>query len=1005
MSKFSKFSKQVLSAGSALQAVALISTGMVMATAIATPAMAQDITSGSLTGTVLDAKGAPVAGASITVESSERGISRTTSSSSNGNFSLVQLPVGNYEVTVKANGFETTRSENVSVDLGGTNYDFTVSSSSGDDSIVVVGNAVRKVDFSGTATGTVFNVQDTVEKLPVPRNITSIQLLTPQATSGDAAFGGVSIGGSSVAENIFYINGMNVTNFRTFVGGTTVPFEFYDQVQVKTGGYQAEFGRNTGGAVIAVTRSGSNEAHGGFNAYVSPSSLFSKAPNTFAANNSRDKRTQAEGNIWASGPIIKDRLFFFAFYNPRYFTQSDTARSSAVDVNGAPTNVFSDTNTTTRKTSDPFFGGKLDLNLFEGHRVEATYFSDTQDERVEVNGAQTTNFSGGDNLIFKYSGQFADFLTLSALYGKSKFNQTSAGSSDAIPWVLDGRLGSLTYVSGNPNGTIDTGNDQRENFRVDADISFNALGEHKIRAGFDYERLKAENFTIYSGNIYNRYFRAGASGALNGLIAPNTDYVRVRNLQSGGSFKSENTAFYIQDSWDVTPRLNLSLGVRNDRFVNKDGLGANFTDLKNQWAPRIGFNFDPTGEKRTRISGFYGRYFLPVAANTNIRLAGSELFTQDWYQLSANYSGNLQNPVLGTAVLNEILSPGGVSPVSTLVTKNLKPQYMDEFILGGETKFGQRIRVGVNLVYRNLGAVLEDFDLDGSGTYASIIGAFCQTQTLGFCNPTTTPTIGSGGYVLYNPGNDIIVDVVDANGALQEVTLPNTFLTSPKAKRKYYAAEFKVDRTFDGVWGLSGSYVWSRSKGNYEGGVKSDNGQDDTGLTQDFDELGWNDGADGFLPNHREHTFKLFGNFKPVERVNLGFNALLQSPRKFGCIGTYPLADGRASTTSTASWYCNSQILAGNITGTVNQPVGRGTVFESDWNKRLDISMDYTIPVAGTGGLTLRADVFNVFNFQSKLDFDENGDRDTITSINYNYRQVTAYQAPRSVRFSISAKF
>ena len=69
-------------------------------------------------------------------------------------------------------------------------------------------------------------MQDIVKTVPVARNIEAIQMLTPQVTTGDTAFGGVSISGSSVAENIYYINGMNITNFRTFVGGTTVPFEF-----------------------------------------------------------------------------------------------------------------------------------------------------------------------------------------------------------------------------------------------------------------------------------------------------------------------------------------------------------------------------------------------------------------------------------------------------------------------------------------------------------------------------------------------------------------------------------------------------------------------------------------------------------------------------------------------------------------------------------------------------------------------------------------------------------
>lgn len=985
--------------------LALVVAGFAGSAAIVAPAMAQDVTAASLSGTVVDDSGKPISGARVEVTSVERGFTRTTTTSGNGTFTLPGVQVGTYNVTVMADGYTTTRSENVSVGLGGNNFDFTVSSeapTTGE--IVVRGAPVRKVDFSGTATGIVFDVQKVAETVPVGRSIEAIQLLTPQVTSGDSAFGGVSIAGSSVAENVYYINGMNITNFRTFVGGTTVPFEFYDQVQVKTGGYQAEFGRNTGGAVIALTRSGSNTFHGGFNVYYQPEWGYEQAPNTFSQNNKLDKREVIEGNIWASGPVIKDRLFFFGFFNPRHYTQSDT-------------DAFGDT--TTRVNNKPFYGGKLDLNLFDGHRVEGTYFNDSQDEKVKFNGSPTTNFSGGSNYIVKYTGAFTDWFTLSALYGRSKFNQTSAGADDANPYVLDGRVPAdgLKLISGNPAGVIDTGRDQRTNYRIDADLNFSLLGEHHLRAGWDLEKLQADNATIYSGGTYYRYYRSGSNPALGGLIPANTDYVRVRTLNSGGSFKSENTAFYIQDDWDVTERINLSLGLRNDKFVNKDGLGSPFTTLKNQWAPRLGVNFDPTGDKTARISAFYGRYYLPVAANTNIRLAGSETFLQDWYTLPVNgngqYTGSLTSPTLGTKVLAEVLSPGGVADPTTLVSKNLKPQYMDEFIVGGEYNFPNRMKISVNFTYRKLGAVLEDVDFDGSGDknvpstyYGSIIKSFCATQNQAFCNGTTVPTIGSGGYVLMNPGQDLIVNVADANGALHEVTIPASFIGLPKAKRTYWAAELKWEKPFEDGWGLTASYVWSRSRGNYEGGVKSDNGQDDTGLTQDFDELGWVDGSYGFLPNHREHTFKVFGNWKPTDRLNLGFNALLQSPRKFGCIGTYPRGDLRATGTSAASWYCDSQIKAGNIDGTVGQPVGRGTVFDGDWNKRVDMSIAYTIPMESiAGGITLRADVFNVFNFKSKLDFNEFGDLDTVTSINPNYRKVTGYQTPRFFRFGVSANF
>lgn len=1003
--------KSILRASAAMHVVAVLGAALATSAIVATPAFAQDVTAGTLTGTVNDTKGVPISGATVTA-TSNAGVVRTATTSSIGSFLIPSLPVGGYEVRISSAGHQTVTNSDVQVQLGGSNYTFeapvvTAQTGAGSSEIVVTGRRVRAVDFSGTATGQVFNAQQVASQIPIPRSIEAIQLLAPQTTSGDTAFGGVSIGGSSVAENIYYINGMNVTNFRTGVGGTTVPFEFYDQIQVKTGGYQAEFGRNTGGAVIALTRSGSNTFHGGINFTYAPNSTRSTAPNTYSANNSKDIRRNAEGNIWASGPIIKDRVFFFAFFNPRYAYQSDTAQ---VCDPGTFNNCV-DTSTTTQKSNTPFYGGKIDINLFTGHRLEGTFFSDDQSNNVDQGGASSTAFAGGRNYIAKYTGSFTNWLTISALYGRSKFNQTTSGADDGTPYVLDGRSGTLVYIAGSPSQIIEAGSDSRKDYRLDADVNVNLLGAHRIRLGADYEELKATDISQYSGGVYNRFYRSGRSGALGGLVAPSTDYVRVRSYFSGGSFKSKNRAFYIQDSWDVTKRLNLSLGLRNDRFQNLNAEGTTFTDLKNQWAPRLGFNFDPTGEKRTRISGFIGRYYLPVAANTNIRLAGNNPFIETFYALPTTggvYSGSLINPTLGTQLRQNILNPAGVALASTLVSKNLKPQNLDEAIFGGEHRFANsRWSVSANITYRKLGKVLEDVDFDGSGTYASIIDAFCATQTQSFCNAGTTPTIGSGGYVLMNPGSDVVVDVTGEDGNLHELKIPASFIGNPKAKRTYLAAEFKFERAFDGVWGIGGSYVWARSRGNYEGGVKSDNGQSDTGLTQDFDEPGWMDGSYGNLPNDRRHTFKAYGAYQVTKAFRIGANVLVQSPRSFGCIGTYPYDDGRAATDSAASWYCPAQVDAGNLTGTGagNYLIGRGKAFKSDWNKRIDLSFAYAIPLQGLGDFTLRTDVFNVLNSKSKLDFNEIGDLDDAAVINPNYRRVTGYQAPRSVRFSASVTF
>ncbi len=348
-----------------------------------------------------------------------------------------------------------------------------------------------------------------------------------------------------------------------------------------------------------------------------------------------------------------------------------------------------------------------------------------------------------------------------------------------------------------------------------------------------------------------------------------------------------------------------------------------------------------------------------------------------------------------------------------LTSQNLKPQYQDEFIIGIKQRVN-RWTFGLNFTHKELKSVLEDADLSWN------IAAFCDTQNVAGCRPGETPAaIGGGGdYVLINPGRDIVtyVDLV-GDGKLTEITIPANLTGYPAAKRTYDAVEFTFDRAWDGRFSLSGSYVWAKSKGNYEGGVKSDNGQDDTGLTQDFDEPGWMDGSEGLLPNDRRHTFKLYGAYAVTENLTIGAFGTLQSPRHFGCIGVYDPATGgagRAITSLAASWYCKTQIAPATVNpngvsqGGVLQGrfptslIGRGTAFEGDWRKQIDVNVAYRFSLLG--GLTLRADVFNVFNWKSKTDFREIGETDGGTA-DPNYSKVTSYQTPRYVRLGASLSF
>ena len=993
-----------------------------LAVVVPTVAVAQDFTSGTLSGTVSDTATAPVAGATVTVTQNGRTQGRTYVTDAAGRFRAAQIPVGRYTVEISAPGFQSYADSDISVTLGGiADYSFTIGLDTPSaaattaaqraaaaagfevDEIVVVGTRSSTLDFDRATTGITVDVQETFDRIPTQRNLAAIQLLAPSATKGDAAFGNqVSISGSSVGENVYYVNGFNITNFRNFIGGNTVPFEFYQQVDVKTGGFSAEFGRSTGGAVLAVTRSGSDEFHGGANIYIEPEGLQDSAPDTFAGPgsalflDSQNTSDRTEANVWLSGPIWRDHAYFFGFYNWRDFT------TTALDTAGI-------LNTATQ--DDPFYGGKLDLYLNEDHRLELTYFSDDQSQQFNQNdgisSSNTLNFVGGETKIAKYTGSFTDNFTLSALYGEGSFNQTVSGDLDAEISIGDV---AVNIVRGNPALVITTGEDERKMYRVDADLYLdNLFGSHHFRFGYDREDLSSASVQSYSGGRYYLYFQAGASGALGGLIPANTLYVRDRNLQSGGVYSTEQTAFYVQDAWDVTDRLSLQLGVRAEKFSNKNAADEVFVETDYDLSPRLGFTYDVFGDRSTSLKGFFGRYYIPIAANTNIRMAGNELFTQDWYRISgiggsfpasgagltaclaAATRNNCLPTLSGTPVLAEVLSPGAVPQSQSLVSQNLEAQYQDEFIVGVEHEvsggFFDGWTVGANYTNRDLQKVMEDFDTN------YIIDAYCASRGISAAN---CGQINGAGYVLLNPGSDLVITPDSTTFpflAGQTITISREILDIPDATRTYKALELNFERPWDGRWSLQGSAVFAESRGNIEGGVKSDNGQADTGLTQDFDEPGWTDGSFGFLPNHRGQTYKLFGSWAAHDDLIFGINATLQSPRKYGCIGAYPRGDGRASPTTITAWYCDGVLTP------------RSSQFEGEWFKNVDVSAAWTLPLHSIPGrVQLRADVFNIFDFESATDFVETGDL-SLGSSNPDYGRISAYQTPRFVRVGLSYQF
>ncbi|MBP3983069.1 TonB-dependent receptor [Pseudoxanthomonas helianthi] len=941
------------------------------------------------------------AGATVTIENTDTGTSREISAGSDGRFTASQLPPGHYKVTSGG----VTREVTVAVGTG-TQVAFEATGSGGAttlDAITVSGSRINPIDVSSVESTTVFS-QEQIQALPVARDITNVALLAPGTVQGDTGFGNLaSFGGSSVAENGYYINGFDVTNIYNFLSFADLPFDAIGSQQIKTGGYGAEYGRSLGGVINLVTKRGTNEWKGGASVYWEPSGLRehgrdvkSRVPGEISVFRSGNESETLEYNVYGGGPIIKDRLFFFGLVQ---------GQDSSTDLYGRNTSER-DTDTT------PTGLVKLDWNITDNHLLEFTgirnktktrekhYFSNTDYAKTHDELSDDAEYeNGGDVYIGKYTGYLTDNFTLSLLAGQLKNVRdwrTTAPEGTDCPAAYDNTDGlNLNYIGcWNPNEftpadrKFGPNTDKRKAYRADAEW---LIGDHTLRFGYDTEKFTSTNAGLeYSGGVYYRYYPGNR--------------VRVRTYQTAsGKYEVQNTAYYLEDTWRATDNWLFYLGLRSESFDNKNGLGESFVKADNLIAPRLGFSWDVNGDSTFKVYGNAGRYYIPVASNTNIRGSGFEALTTSFYSYSGGWNADGSPVTLGPLLSGPSVN-GSLTPPNpkTVADTELKPMYQDEFILGAQWAMDSWT-VGVKGIYRKLKNGMEDYC-----THAAFARWAADNGYDDF-DPSTM-----AGCMVINPGKDVHIAMdLNNDGNLTVVKVPNEgYLNLPKERRSYNALEFTVERPKQDKLYLQGSYTFAHSKGNSEGYVNSSLEQTDAGLTQDFDHAMFEDGAFGYLPNDRRHTFKLFGTYDITSELMVSGNLLVQSGRPVSCQGYIPLEAldpddaSELEAYSASSFYCLTK--DGIYADGVRELKARGSFGRTPWQYRVDMGLSY-VPNWANKHLEFNASVFNVFNSHKVTERNEAGElsRTVDDDGNYFYRvnpdflNDVNYQAPRYVRFTV----
>ncbi|MDQ6699612.1 MAG: TonB-dependent receptor, partial [Acidobacteriota bacterium] len=321
MSTFTRFGRSALrSANATLALFLLVAAGM-----------AQE-NSGKILGTVTDSTGGVIPNAKITAVGSTTPRGIETTSDANGNYQFPNLPIGVYTVTVAAAGFQSVKQADVRVQLG-SEISFNPKLAVGQVSETVEVSA-QAVSLDTTSSRTATNItQSQFENYAHGRNFNSILALAPgvrqEVKSGNAGVGGISVDGASGSENSYVLDGVDVSDVRrgSLRSFNAIPFEFVQEIQVKSGGFEAEYGGATGGVVNVATRSGTNDFHGqldfaltnnqlnaGDRGYWQRSPLNADAADFFRPK--EDKYRVFYPGATVGGPILKNRLFFLGSYHP-----------------------------------------------------------------------------------------------------------------------------------------------------------------------------------------------------------------------------------------------------------------------------------------------------------------------------------------------------------------------------------------------------------------------------------------------------------------------------------------------------------------------------------------------------------------------------------------------------------------------------------------------------------------------------------------------------------------
>jgi outer membrane receptor protein involved in Fe transport len=959
----------------------------------ATGVKAQETTTGSIAGRVTDAQNLPIPGATVTIVSPQG--DRTFTTDSDGRFFAPFLTPGQYEVKVELSGFNPIDRPGIIVRLG-QRVDLTLplQVQSVTESVQVKAES-PVIDTTSTTTGATLD-SELLSRVPVGRRFSDALYLAPGVSSGgQVGTANPSIAGGSGLENAYVVDGVNITNggygalgsYSIVFGslGNGLPFDFIQQAQVKTGGYQAEFGQASGGVVNVITKSGTNRVAGSLFAYYRPDGLESSYDQVQTINGTVNITGTRQDDFGAEfgGPIVPNKLFVFGAIDP------ESTRTFYIAPDGFPLQSLGPVPQDRRITP---YAAKATWQMNAQQRFDVSFFGDPAhgnagpQRYTALLNPDTAAFSsldkyGGNNQTVKYEGALGKKWLVEASFARAGNNLVE------IPSVNQWSVTDETVTPHQPSGGIgfyEVGNEST-NYQYGAKATY-VMTNHQIRYGLLAEHLDYVNTINRTGPTFTLPNGVQTSTGAEIDILPDDTFGQiyrvVRANTSNVRDTSQNyTSFFVQDTWTVGSHLTINPGLRYEH----QHLTGTLADLSlgNEWAPRIGATWDPTGQDKMKVYGSWGWFYTRMPNDLAARSLSADAGVSRADYFDAGLTQPIPDGVLAADTTSHFLQQGTSADV---IDPNVKAMYVNEAIAGFEYQAAPGLSVGARYIHRDIPRVLEDVQ-------PFPIVAF----DLGF------PGTKDVNYVLTNPGPDTAV-AGDLGASFEQPI------------HTYNAVELTADKRFANRWALQASYRYSRLRGTYEGFFRDDNGQSDPGITSLFDfptndpsytaigvpQFGYSGdvrflgalGA-GPLPLDRPHQVKAYGNYSFDMGLNIGAGLLISSGKPLTGLAANPV-------------YNSPGEIPISVRGAGFQTIDG---FETRTPIQYDTSVhaDYRLKLNDKQHIVLMADIFNLFNRQIALDFDPNTET-TFLAPNPDFGDASRFnlsqlETPRQIRIGVRYEF